>query len=45
MTVGLYDIDLWHTVQNHYPNLELMHYYSYYLRAGQRPILLEKNSK
>lgn len=44
-TLGLYDIDLWHTVQNHYPNLELMHYYSYYLRAGQRPILLEKNSK
>lgn len=44
-TIGLYDIDFWHTVETHVPNIELMHYYSYYLRAGQRPILLEKNSK
>ena len=38
-TIGLYDIDLWHRGRA-VPNLELMQYYNYYYKKGERILML-----
>ena len=38
-TIGLYDIDLWHRGKA-VPNLELMQYYNYYYKNGDKVLML-----